>query len=168
MQKPRRPFLRRLAELAPPAVRDRLIPALENRVLPILSHITGPAVKFVLVYVVLQVMVSQSTIVQKAWSATKRITPRPVHTAVAAVGQTSVGGAAWSATLAIRSGADRVFRPVHDVHEQQRQRGEEAAQGLTDMQRAIDGVLDQPAATPSVDDLMKKVEEGTPPTSRTR
>ena len=167
MQKPRSPFLRRIAELAPPAVRDRVIPVLENHVLPILSHIPGPAIKVALVYVVLQVMLSQSTSVQRAWAATKRLTPRPVHNVVAAVGETSVGGAVWSASLAIRSGADRVFRPVHDVHERQRQKGEEAAEGLNRIQQAIDG-LAVPPATQSVDDLMKKVEEGTPPASRDR
>ena len=140
---------------------------LENHVLPILSHLPGPALKLSLAYVLLQVMLSQSMSVQGVWAAAKRITPRPVHNAVAAVGETSVGGAAWSATLAIRSGADRVFRPVHDVHEQQRQRGEEAADGLTRIQRAMDGVV-APTATQSVDELMKKVEEGTPPASRDR
>ena len=111
-------------------------------------------------------MLSQSTSVQGAWAAAKRVTPRPVHNAVAAVGETSVGGAAWSATLAIRSGADRIFRPVHDVHEQQKQRGEEAAEGLLHIQQAIDGITIP--ATPSVDELMKKVEEGNPPASRSR
>ena len=167
MQKPRNALLRRIAEFLPPRVRDRWVPAFENRVLPILSYIPGPAIKLVLVYVVLQVMVSQSTSVQKAWSATKRVTPRPVHTAVAAVGETSVGGVAWNATLAIRSGADRVFHPVRAIHEAQRQRGEEAAEVRTELQRAVDGVLDQPAQ-PSVDDIMKKVEESTPPPSRIR
>jgi hypothetical protein len=162
MSKPRSPLLCRIAELAPPVVGERVIPFLERQVLPILSHLPGPAIKFTLLYVVLQVMLTQSTSVQRAWAAVKGVTPRPVHSAVAAVGETSVGSAAWSATLAIRSGADRIFQPVHDVHEQQRQRGEEAAAGLTQIQRAVDDVLDQPA-TPTVDELMKKVEEGTPP-----
>ncbi len=140
---------------------------LENQVFPILSHIPGPAIKFTVLYVIFQIMLSQSTSVQGAWAATKRITPRPVHNAVAAVGETSVGGAAWSATLAIRSGADRIFKPVHEVHEQQKLRGEEAADGLIHIQQAVDGIT-VPVATPSVDDLMKKVEEGTPPTSRHR
>ena len=167
MQKPRSALLRRIAEMAPPRVRDRWIPALENHVFPTLSHIPGPTIKLVLLYVVLQVMVSQSTSVQKAWSATKRITPRPVHTAVAAVGETSIGGAAWNATLAIRSGADRIFRPVNEIHDAQRERGEQAAEFKTELQRAIEGALDQPPA-PSVDDIMKKVEESTPPPSRIR
>jgi len=163
----RRTLLQRIAELAPPSVRDRLVPMLENHVLPVLSHITGPAIKLTVAYVVFQVMLSQSSSVQAAWHAIKRVTPRPVHNAVAAVGETSVGGAAWSATLAIRSGADRVFRPVHDVHEQQRQRGEEAAEGVMQMQKAVDDVLGQPA-TPTVDELMRKVEEATPPSTRSR
>jgi hypothetical protein len=167
MPKPRRPFLRRIAELGPPVVRERIVPALENHILPILSHIPGPAIKLTILYVVLQVMLSQSTSVQKTWAATKRITPQPVHNAVAAVGETSVGSAAWNATLAIRSGANRVFRPVHDVHQQQRERGEEAAHGLNQIQQAIDGVIAEPAS-PTVDELMKKVEEGTPPASRIR
>jgi len=167
MPKPRSRFLQRIAELAPPVVRERVIPVLENQVLPILSHLPGPAIKITLVYVVLQVMLSQSTSVQGAWAAAKRLTPRPVHSAVAAVGETSVGGAVWSASLSIRSGADWVFRPVHDIHEQQKDRGEEAADGLMHIQRAIDGVV-APPATPSVDELMKKVEEGTPPGSRNR
>ena len=148
-------------------VRERVIPVLENQVLPILSHVPGPAIKLALGYVLLQVMLSQSTSVQTAWAAAKRITPRPVHSAVAAVGETAVGGAAWSATLAIRSGADRVFRPVRDVHEQQKQRGEDAADGLTQIQRVIDGAVGQPV-TPTVDELVKKVEEGTPLAPRKR
>ena len=167
MQRPRSALLRRIAELVPDRVRDRWIPALENHVFPILSYIPGPTIKFVLLYVVLQVMVSQSTSVQKAWSATKRITPRPVHNAVAAVGETSIGGAAWNATLAIRSGADRVFHPVRAVHDAQRERGEEAAEFRTELQRAVEDALNQPAP-PSVDDIMKKVEESTPPPSRIR
>src|SRR5687768_14523955 len=107
MQQPRNRVLRRIAELAPRGVRERFIPLLENQVLPILSHVTGPAIKVALVYVVLQVLVWQSTSVQRAWAAAKRIIPRPVHNAVAGVAETSVGSAAWSATLAIRSGADR-------------------------------------------------------------
>ena len=164
--KPKRTLLRRLAELAPPAFGERVVPVLENHVFPILSHIPGPAIKLTILYVIFQVMLSQSTSVQGAWAAAKRITPQPVHSAVAAVGETSVGSAAWSVTLAIRSGADRVFKPVHDVHEQQKQRGEEAADGLLHIQQAIDGIA--VPATPSVDELMKKVEEGTPPTSRSR
>src|SRR5688500_12839405 len=167
MQQPRNRILRRLAELAPRAVRERLIPVLADHVLPILSHVTGPAINITLLYVIVQVMISQSTSVQRAWGAVKRATPRPVHSAVSAVAETSVGGAAWNATLAIRSGADRVFRPVHDIHEERRQRGEEAADGLTQIQQVIDGVLVQPPA-PTVDELMKKVEEGTPPASRIR
>ena len=167
MSKPRSRLLRRIAELAPPVVGERLVPLLERQILPILSHLPGPAIQFTLVYVVLQVMLSQSTSVQRAWAAVKGVTPGPVHAAVAAVGETSVGGAAWSATLAIRSGADKVFQPVHDVHEQQRQRGEEAAAGLTQMQQAVDDVLGQPPP-PTVDELMKKVEEGTPPSTPRR
>jgi hypothetical protein len=165
MQKRRNAFLRRVAELAPPVVGERVIPFLENQVFPVLSYIPGPAIKLTIVYVVLQVMVSQSTSVQGAWAATKRITPRPVHRAVAAVGETSVGGAAWSATLAIRAGADRVFHPVRQVHDEQKLRGHEAANGLTQIQQALDGVIITPPL-PTVDELMKKVEEGTPPTSR--
>jgi hypothetical protein len=166
MPKPRRTFLRRIAEVAPPVFGERIVPLLENHVLPILSHIPGPAIKLTILYVIFQIMLSQSTSVQEAWAATKRITPRPVHSAVAAVGQTSVGGAAWSATLAIRSGADRIFKPVHDVHEQQKQRGEEAAEGLLHIQQVIDGIT--VPATPSVDEMMKKVEEASPPTSSSR
>ena len=167
MPKPRPTLLRRIAELAPPFFGERVVPVLENHVLPILSHLPGPAIKLTIVYVVLQVMLSQSTSVQSAWAAAKRLTPRPVHSAVIAVGETSVGGAAWSATLAIRSSADRVFRPVHEVHEQQKQRGAEAADGLIHIQQAIDGVIAPPVA-PTVDELMKQVEDGTPPTSRSR
>ena len=166
MPKPRPTLLRRIARFAPPVFGERILPALENHVFPILSHIPGPAIKVTILYVIFQIMLSQSTSVQGAWAAAKRITPRPVHAAVAAVGETSVGGAAWSATLAIRSGADRIFKPVHDVHEQQKQRGEEAADGLVHIQQAIDGIA--VPATPSVDELMKKVEEGNPPTSRSR
>ena len=167
MPHPRNTLLRRIAHHLPPGVRSRLVPTLENHVFPILSHIPGPTIKLVVLYIVLQVMVSQSTSVQKVWAATKRVTPRPVHTAVAAVGETSVGGAAWNATLAIRSGADRVFRPVRDVHDRQRQRGQEAAVVRTEIQRTIENVLGQPTP-PSVDEIMKKVEEDTLPPSRTR
>ena len=163
----RRSLLHRIADLTPPSVRDRLVPLLENHVLPVLSHVTGPAIKLTIAYVVFQVVLSQSTSVQAAWNAVKRITPRPVHGAVAAVGETSIGGAAWSATLAIRSGADRVFNPVRDVHEQQRQKGEEAAEGVMHLQKAVDEVLGQPVP-PSVDEQMKRIEEGTPPTPRSR
>jgi len=156
-----------MAELAPPVIRERVLPVLENHILPILSYVPGPAIKLTLLYIVLQVMLSQSTSVQSAWSAVKRIAPGSVHSAVAAVGETSVGGAAWSATLAIRSGADRVFRPVHDVHDRQRQRGEQAADGLIHIQQVIDEVTAQPAR-PTVDELMEKIEEGTPPVSRNR
>jgi hypothetical protein len=167
MQRRRGPFLRRLAELGPPVVGERIVPMLENHILPILSHVPGPAAKLLFIYVLLQVMISQSTSVQRAWNATKRLVPHPVHRAVAAVGETSIGGAAWSATLAIRSGADRVFSPIHDVHEQQKQRGVEAADGLTQIKHAIDGVIVAPPA-PTVDELMKEVEGSTPPPSRIR
>ena len=166
MPKPRPTLLRRIARHAPPVFGERILPALENHVFPILSHIPGPAIKLTILYVIFQIMLSQSTSVQGAWAAAKRITPRPVHAAVVAVGETSVGSAAWGATLAIRSGADRIFKPVHDVHEQQKQRGQEAADGLVHIQQAIDGIT--VPATPSVDELMKKVEEGNPPTSRSR
>ncbi len=163
MFKPRNRFLTRLAEVAPPIFRERILPVLENRVFPVLSRLPRPALSLIALYAVLQVLLTQSMSVQKTWAATKRVTPRPVHTAVAAVGETAIGGAAWDATLAIRSGSERIFRPVHGLHDRQRDRGQAAGEGLIQIKATIEsiGAIAQPAA-PTVDELMKKIEETRP------
>lgn len=169
MPKPRNKFLTYLTEIAPPVFRERILPILENRVFPVLSRVPRPAMKVIALYVVLQVMLTQSTSVQKTWAATKRVTPRPVNRAFAAVGSTSIGSAAWEATLAIRSGANTVFRPLHDLHGRQKDRGQSAGEGIIQIKATIDslGVNGQPAA-PSVDELMKKIEEAGPAPSPVR
>ncbi len=142
---------------------ERIIPAVENHVLPVLSHLPGPLIKGAALYVLLQIMVSESTSVQAAWRRAKHHTPRPVHNAVAAIGETSVGGAIWSTTLAIRETSNRVFRPLREVHADQEERGETAGEGLMQIQRAIDGIGSAPVASPTtVDDIMKEIESTKP------
>ena len=166
-KKTRNRFIARIAELSPPVVRERVIPVVENHVLPVLSHVPGPLIKGLAVWVLLQVMLSESSTVQAAWERLKYHAPRPVHSAVAAVGTTSVGSAVWSASLAVRSTSSRVFHPLRSVHAKQEQRGTDAAEGLMQIQKAIDGIVDAPANAPTtLDDVMKELESTKPATPR--
>ena len=165
--KPRNRFLSRIGAMAPPAVRERVIPVLENHVLPVLSHIPGPLFKGLAVWVLLQVMMAESSSVQAAWSRAKYHAPRPMHDVVHAIGATPVGGAAWSASRAVRSASSRVFHPLRVVHERQEQRGTDAAEGLMQIQKAIDGLGDAPVnAQTTLDDVMKELEGTKPATPR--
>ena len=159
MPKSRNRVLARIAEFAPPVVRERVLPALENHVLPVLSHLPGPLIKGTVIYVLLQVMLAESTTLQGAWARAKYHAPRPVHNAVIAMGSTWVGGSLWGATLAIRSTSQRLFHPVREVHARQEERGTEAGEGLMQIKRVIDGIEAAPANTPTtLDDVMKELE----------
>lgn len=146
--------------MAPPVIRERVIPVLESHVLPALSHVPGPLFKSLALYVILQIMISESATVQAAWRHTKQYTPQPVHNAVAAAGETSVGGAVWGATLAIRAASNRVFQPVRAIHEDQQEKGASAGEGLVQMQQAIDALGEVPVAgaQTTLDDIMKEIE----------
>jgi hypothetical protein len=167
MPERRNRVLVRIAELAPPVFRERILPTLENHVFPVLSHLPGPVLKTVAVYVLLQIMIAESTTVQSAWARAKYHTPRPVHHMVGAIASTSVGGGVWSATLAIRSTSSRIFHPLREVHANQEERGAAAGDGLMQIRKVIDGITDAPANTPTtLDDVMKELEKTPPPTSR--
>ena len=159
MPKPRNRLLARIAEIGPPVVRERVIPALENHVLPVLSHLPRPVIKGTALYVLLQIMVAESSTVQGVWARTKYHTPRPVHSAVAAAGATWAGGALRSATLAIRETSNRVFHPLRVVHADQEERGATAGEGLMQLQKAIDEIGEIPVKAPStLDEVMKEIE----------
>ena len=166
MPKPRNRVLARIAEAAPPFVRERIVPALENHVLPALSHLPRPLIRGIALYVLLQIVMAESSTVQGAWRGVRRHAPAPVHNAVAAAGDTFVGGAIWNATLAIRSTSNVVFQPLRALHAHQEERGAAAGEGLVRVQQAIDAIDAPPPNTPStLDDVMKELER-TPPSSR--
>ena len=159
MPKPRNRVLARIAEMAPPVVRERVLPALENHVLPVLPHLPRPIIKGTVIYVLLQVMLAESSTVQAAWARVKYHTPSPVHSAVISVGSTWMGSGFWNATLAIRSTSQRLFHPVREVHARQEERGNQAGEGLMQIKRVIDGIEAAPANTPTtLDDVMKELE----------
>jgi hypothetical protein len=65
--------------------------------------------------------------------------------------------------------ADWVFRPVYQVHEQQKQSAQAAGEGIIHIKQAIEGLQGAPLpATPTVDELMRKIEEtpSAPPSRR--
>jgi hypothetical protein len=166
MPERRNRVLARIAEIAPPVFRERILPVLENHVFPILSHVPGPVMKTVAVYVLLQIMIAESTTVQSAWARAKYHTPRPVRSMVGSVASTSMGGAIWRATLAIRSTSTRIFHPLREVHANQEERGAAAGDGLMQIKQVIDGIHNAPANTPTtLDEVMKELEK-TPPTGR--
>jgi hypothetical protein len=156
-------FFDRLADHAPPVVRERVLPVIRYRVLPAVRGSVRPACKLVVAYVVLQVIISQSATVQAAWTRVKALTPRPLHAAVSAVGRTSVGRTTMDATFAIRNGADRIFHPLHVIHARQQERGQAAGHGIMNIQNAIDEALTGLPRTPTVDEQMQQVETGRPP-----
>ena len=158
--------LARIAEIAPPFVRERVIPALENHILPLLSHVPRPLIRGLALYVLLQVMLAESTTVRKAWWSVRGSTPRAVHSAVVAAGGTFVGRTVWGATLAIRSTSNALFQPIRALHAHQEERGAAAGEGLVRVQEAIDAIGAPPPNTPTtLDDVMKELER-TPSTPR--
>ena len=167
MPKPRNAVLARIANAAPPFVRERVLPALENHVLPALSHVPRPFVRGIALYVLLQIMLAESSTVQRAWMGVRRHAPAPVQGAVAAAGDTFVGGALWSATLAIRATSNSLFLPLRALHAHQEERGAAAGEGLVRVQQAIDAIDAPPANAPTtLDDVMKELERTPPSSSR--
>lgn len=158
--------LARLVEIAPPFVRERVVPVLANHVLPILSHVPRPLIRGIALYVLLQIMLAESATVQKAWWSVRHRTPQPVHSAVVVAGDSFVGRAVWSATLAIRSTSNVIFQPLRALHAHQAEQGAAAGEGLVRIQQAIDG-LDAPVPNKptTLDDVMKELER-TPSTPR--
>ena len=166
MRKAPNRLLARIAAVAPPFVRDRLVPALENHVLPLLSHVPRPLINGVALYVLVQVLLAESTTAQGAWRGVRHRTPYAVQSAVVAAGDTFVGGAVWSATLAIRSTSNVIFSPLRALHADQEARGAAAGEGLVRIQQAIDGIDAVPANRPTtLDDVMREIER-TPTTPR--
>ena len=161
---PRAPtLLDRVIDRAPPVVRERIVPFLRIHVRPRLAPVTRRTARFVALYVVLQVMLSQSTGVQNAWNAIKRLTPRPIHRLVVAAGETGPGRVVMRATLAIRDGADRIFHPVRAIHARQEQRGQDAGMGIIEMKRTIDDAHNALTGTPTTDELIRRIETASPP-----
>ena len=156
-------LLGRLIDIAPPVVRERIVPWLRDRVAPAIRPAAWRTLKYVAAYAALQVIFSQSTTVQATWDGIKRYTPRSVHRVAGVIGRTPPGRLATSFTLAIRDGADWVFDPVHRLHARQEQKGKEAGQGIIEMKRAIDRAHDGIQRAPTVDELMQRVETAPPP-----
>ena len=166
MSKSRNPLLARLAERVPAVIRDRVIPTIENRILPALSHVPRPLIRGIALYVIVQVMLAESTTVQAAWRSVRYRTPRPVQSVVVAAGDTFLGSAIWGATLAIRSTSNVLFQPLRALHARQEERGTQAGEGLVRVQQAIDGLgAPAPTAPTTLDDVMKEIER-TPSTPR--
>ena len=156
-------LLDRVIDRAPPVVRERIIPFLRIHVRQRLAPAARHTVRFMALYVVLQVMLSQSTGVQTTWNGIKRLTPRPVRRVFVAAGDTGPGRVVMSATFAIRHGADWIFHPVRAVHARQEQRGQDAGKGIIEMKRTIDDAHNALQGTPTVDEMMHRIETAPPP-----
>ena len=159
--------LARIAEVAPSFVRERVLPALENHLLPVLARVPRPLIRGIALYVLLQVMLAESTTVQQAWQGVRHRTPRPVHAAFAAAGDSYVGGAVWSVNVTIRSTSNVLFQPLRALHAHQEERGAAAGEGLVRVQQAIEAVDVQPENVPTtLDDVMKELERSPRPPDR--
>ena len=105
-----------------------------------LQRFWRPALNLVLLFVVIQVIFSQSRTAQAAWARAKRGVPDPVLALGDAVAETAVGRAVGQVTAGVHAGADWVFHPVRTIVATQEQKGREAAEAAAEYRRRLEAL----------------------------
>lgn len=97
-----------------------------------------PAVTLALLFVAVQVTLSQSRAASTAWKRAKRLAPEPVRAAAGALGEAAVGRAAGQASAGVRAGADWVFQPLHETVARRARRGRAAGEAAVEYKRRLE------------------------------
>ena len=104
-----------------------------------------PTLNTALVFILVQVIYSQSRSARSAWMRAKRHMPDPVLDAGDAVAETAVGRAVGHVTAGVHAGANWVFRPFRATVAAQETRGREAGEAAAEFRRRLE---DLERATP--------------------